>query len=116
MMSSMYGHKWVSSYGSEVDPDRVWLAALDSVTPEQIKNGLRRCATEGMEWPPSAPEFRAMCLDADKKYEDDWQHRRIAAADAEAAMKALPDKGAIERAQKVGEVVIGGLKSMFDDA
>lgn len=109
----MYGHKWVTSYGSEVDPDRVWLAALSDVTPEQIKHGLKRCVNEGMDWPPSAPEFRVLCLNLDKKYEDDWQHKRIAAADAEAAAKALPDKSAIERAAKVGGETLGRLKGFL---
>lgn len=61
-MSSMFGHKWTSSYGAEVDPDRVWLATLDGVSADQIKTGLSRLRERGDEWPPSAPEFRKLCL------------------------------------------------------
>ncbi|WLD56904.1 hypothetical protein NFC81_09185 [Salinispirillum sp. LH 10-3-1] len=57
----MYGHRWTSSYGTEIDPDKIWQACLRGVTPEQIKRGMNLLAQSGAEWPPSAPQFRAMC-------------------------------------------------------
>jgi len=81
LMASMYGHKWVSSFGAKVDPDRVWASCLKGISEEQIKHGLNRCATECKTWPPSAPEFRALCVDWSDGTSVDWEHRRIAAAD-----------------------------------
>lgn len=85
MMGSMYGHKWVSSFGATVDPDRVWASCLKGITEEQIKHGLSRCALECQTWPPSAPEFRALCTDWSDGTDVDWEHRRIAAQDREHA-------------------------------
>lgn len=60
-MAALYGHRWVSSYGAEVDPCRVWEATLSDVTEEQIKAGLRACVDQRLEWPPTAPQFRELC-------------------------------------------------------
>jgi hypothetical protein len=63
-MGSLYGHRWVSQYGSTfagIAAD-TWASALSGVTPQQIADGLRACVSEGDEWPPAAPRFRAMCL------------------------------------------------------
>ena len=57
----MYGHKWVSSYGP-TDEDDTWRLVLCGVTPEMLPKGLRACADGKHEWPPSAPEFRRMCV------------------------------------------------------
>lgn len=62
-MSAMYGHRWSSAYGLEPDPDRVWQATLSGITAEQIKSGLRKCALRADPWPPSAPEFRGLCIE-----------------------------------------------------
>ncbi len=61
-MAKIYGHKWVSSYG-EMD-DGTWLTGLGDVTPEQVGAGLEKCRTSAEPWPPTLPEFRAMCLPA----------------------------------------------------
>jgi hypothetical protein len=70
----MYGHRWSSSYGTEVDPARVWEAALSAVTDEQIKNGLRACVERNLEWPPTAPQFLSMCK---PKYENAEMYKPI---------------------------------------
>jgi hypothetical protein len=58
-MASLYGHKWASQYGSS--PDELWTAALMTLGSEQIRRGLEACVTSGDPWPPSLPEFLAMC-------------------------------------------------------
>ena len=60
-MASMYGHRWLSAYG-ERDEDGTWRRVLSGLVGEQIAKGLRGCIESGSEWPPSAPEFRRMCL------------------------------------------------------
>ena len=88
LMSSLYGHKWVSSYGAEVDPDHVWAATLYGLTEVQIRHGMRQCVDQALDWPPSAPEFRKLCTDASSV---SWEHARIAAADREFRSRAIPD-------------------------
>jgi len=65
MMASMFGHKWTSSYGDQVDPEKVWQASLKGISQDQIKRALNLLAKRGDEWPPSAPEFRSLCLYGD---------------------------------------------------
>ena len=60
-MASIYGHKWESSYGPH-DAGDVWLMALSCFTPRDLANGLNKCVTSQDPWPPSAPEFRGMCM------------------------------------------------------
>lgn len=75
MMAGLYGHKWISSYGTsdvKLDDDGnpradsgIWSKALSGVTGQQIAHGMKTCTTrtgEQAAWPPSAPEFRDMCL------------------------------------------------------
>jgi hypothetical protein len=59
-MAKIFGHRWVSSYG-EMD-DGSWLAGLHDVTVEQVKVGLERLRVSEEPWPPTLPQFRAMCL------------------------------------------------------
>jgi hypothetical protein len=63
-MAGIYGHKWASSYGD--DPDgrtaRMWGKALGDLTPQHLADGVRACVKGADAWPPSLPEFRAMCL------------------------------------------------------
>lgn len=59
-MTQLYGHRWASSYGDH-DADNIWLRALQGITPLQIGAGLERLTRSGEGWPPTAPEFRAMC-------------------------------------------------------
>ena len=92
LMSSLYGHKWVSSYGAEVDPDHVWAATLYGLTEVQIRHGMRQCVDQALDWPPSAPEFRKLCTDASSV---SWEHARIAAADRDQQRVAIehePDR------------------------
>ena len=61
-MGDLYGHKWESAFGSE--PSEGWDAALHDIEPQMIKHGLMNLAesTKHRDWPPSALEFRALCL------------------------------------------------------
>jgi len=65
----MYGHKWVSSYGANVDPDKIWQATLRGVDDNQIKKGFQKLAEKGDAFPPSAPEFRKLCIGETEHFE-----------------------------------------------
>lgn len=62
-MTEMYGHKWTSVHG---DSDSgTWGKVLHDISGQQIAIGMQACASrtdDQAEWPPSAPEFRKMCL------------------------------------------------------
>lgn len=58
-MASLYGHKWTGQYGSS--PDELWTTALTTLDSEQIRRGLAELVRSADPWPPSLPEFMAMC-------------------------------------------------------
>lgn len=58
-MVRIYGRRWTDNFG-EAD-DGTWLVGLFDVKPEDIARGLDRCRTRESPWPPTLPEFRAMC-------------------------------------------------------
>lgn len=63
-MTEMYGHKWAGTHGDS-DASGTWGKVLSGVSGDQIAAGMQACATrtgEQAAWPPSAPEFREMCL------------------------------------------------------
>ena len=82
----MYGHRWTSSFGDSVDPDRVWAATLAGLDEAQVRHGMRQCVAQGHEWPPSAPEFRKLCTGTS---DVSWEHKRVEAADRERAARTL---------------------------
>ena len=59
-MAEIYGHRWVSSYG-EIPTD-TWAKGLYGLTTRQLADGLNECMKAAQGWPPTLPEFRAMCL------------------------------------------------------
>lgn len=61
-MAEMYGHRWTGSVGVSADQDHAWASVLGGLNGQQIANGLGQLVERADDWPPSAPEFRAMCL------------------------------------------------------
>lgn len=66
----LYGHKWSSTYGDcavtdgeLTDVAKTWASGLHGITGENIAGGLRRCCDRPDAWPPTLPEFKALCLD-----------------------------------------------------
>jgi hypothetical protein len=63
LMTEMYGHKWASVHGEK--DSGTWGKVLHDISGNQIAIGMQACASrtdDHAEWPPSAPEFRKMCL------------------------------------------------------
>ena len=69
-MTHLYGHKFSAVFGeratrpdgSLTDVAQTWAGGLRGITGAQLAAGLRTCIGSGDAWPPSLPEFRAMCL------------------------------------------------------
>ncbi len=60
LMTELYGHKWTSVHGL-ADESGNWGKVLGGIDGRQLAEGIRRCTQNGDPWPPSAPEFRALC-------------------------------------------------------
>lgn len=63
-MAAIYGHRWTSSFGDAADglPADTWSGGLAGLTGDQLGRGLKACVTSADPWPPTLPQFRAMCL------------------------------------------------------
>lgn len=61
-MTKIYGHKWTSSFGDDIDPMNIWAACLKGLVMSDIKAGFNRMLDSDFSWPPSAIEFRKLCL------------------------------------------------------
>lgn len=110
LMGSMYGHRWTSSFGDTVDPDRVWAATLAGLDEVQVRHGMRQCAELGLEWPPSAPEFRKLCLG---QSDVSWEHNRIVAADRERAARSLEHRPTAASCEAVGRDNLNAMLGML---
>lgn len=64
MMLAAFGHRWESAQGRHPDgvAAGVWTAGLVGITEREVASACHRMLTQGDGWPPSLPEFRAMCL------------------------------------------------------
>ncbi|MNC34086.1 hypothetical protein D3C75_825030 [compost metagenome] len=61
-MAETYGHRWTSNFGVSADQDHAWAKHLAGLTGRQIASGLNALSGMALAWPPSAPEFRELCL------------------------------------------------------
>lgn len=66
MMMALYGSRWSSQFGEQVDRTGQWTKTLWGVTRTQMAGALELMRTSGRAWPPTAPELRAMCLGQDQ--------------------------------------------------
>lgn len=124
VMLATYGHRWESAYGRH--PEGVtaatWEAGLADIAAADIATAARNCLTFGDGWPPTLPEFRALCLGipsfADVKYDlrrahetrmpftrmvygflDHWHYSR---ADIDKAERMLRDAYELARLDRLG--------------
>lgn len=63
-MAEIYGHRWTSAYGDDPEGQaaHTWAKGLAGLRPEQLASGLTSCLASADPWPPTLPEFRALCL------------------------------------------------------
>lgn len=63
-LAAIYGHRWTSAYGD--DPAGLggdtWGVGLFGVTPAELAAGIQACILRNDSWPPTLPEFRALCF------------------------------------------------------
>lgn len=118
-MASIYGYRWNSSYDASPEDDAgeltvagdTWQRGLLGITERQVGAGIAACIASSDPWPPTLPEFRALCLGvptfaaacwqvrqpADRKtryavlmwrYLDGWQLSRATNAEAEKLLRS----------------------------
>lgn len=76
-LASIYGYRWVSAFGDSpereddqqpaghatlTDTGAIWADGLAGISPHCIAAGVRRAVFSANGFPPTLPEFRAMCL------------------------------------------------------
>lgn len=69
-MAAIYGHRWVTAFGETPENGAgrltiagdTWKRGLAGLAERQIGAGLQACVASNEPWPPTLPEFRAMCL------------------------------------------------------
>lgn len=63
-MAEIYGHRWTSAYGDDAGASagQTWARGLSGLAPAQIASGLDSVLASADEWPPTLPQFRAMCF------------------------------------------------------
>jgi hypothetical protein len=64
-MTEIYGYKWTSAYGedAEAGAGETWASGLSGLPPRAINIGLSAALVSSDPWPPTLPQFRAMCLE-----------------------------------------------------
>jgi len=67
-MTQIFGHRWTTNQGVSTiasgelsDTAKVWQMGLSSMTLAQTAEGFNRLLKVPSKWPPSLPEFIALC-------------------------------------------------------
>lgn len=58
-MTDLFGHRWASAYGPE--PSETWAVGLEDLSDGELRAGLAACLSWTEDWPPTLPQFRALC-------------------------------------------------------
>ena len=69
-MAAIYGCRWVSSFGDAPEDAQgaltvvgdTWRRGLIGLEEAQVGTGIEACIASSDPWPPTLPEFRALCL------------------------------------------------------
>ena len=63
-MGEIYGYRWTSAYGEDAEKGagETWSKGLSGISPRGIADGLSAALVSSDPWPPTLPQFRAMCL------------------------------------------------------
>jgi len=59
-MTDLFGHKWTSSH--DFSDNGSWSSFLDDLNGQQFKKGIDALKDWTESWPPTATDFRNMCL------------------------------------------------------
>ena len=67
-MTEVFGHRWISAWGESSNPDGTltstavtWAQGLSRFSLDEIRQGLEKMVEKWTYWPPTLPEFMALC-------------------------------------------------------
>ena len=60
VMTDLFGHKWTSNH--DFSDNGSWTSFLEDLSGQQFKAGIDALKDWTESWPPSATDFRSMCL------------------------------------------------------
>lgn len=103
-MGEMYGHTWASQQGDE--PNNTWIRGLSGITNDQLAIGLRACLMRPDTFPPTLPEFLAMCSGTADGFQYSGESRCHRIYEPE---RQLENKTAMEESRKAGEQFFANL-------
>jgi len=114
-MAQTYGHRWTANFGVTPKPDHAWAKHLTGLTGRQIANGLAQLSSlDNDGWPPSAPQFRTLCLRVQGLPTDDeaWEQALRGIYAHEAVRVAAKATGAFDLKQ--AKLSDKALRKVFD--
>lgn len=92
-MEHLYGHRWTGTYGKATNDTneptlsaKQWRGDLSGFAKETIRAAMATCETEFQDWPPTVPQFKALCRASAPAKADP---RNAAMLTANAAFQAL---------------------------
>jgi hypothetical protein len=98
-MGQWFGNLWESTYGTAEDQTiHAWTGALNRFSEQELAGAIRSCEDWDGKFPPTFPEFKALCMAARSAAKPNFTEQRI--ANEEKMKKGLP--GAIEHLAKHG--------------
>ena len=81
----MYGTLWTNSQGEE--PNETWAIGIGQLVNHEIGRGLTALKDGGKPFPPTLPEFMALCRD------NGWEHQASRRPAHEVLNAPIIDKG-----------------------
>lgn len=65
-LSQLFGARFIREHGKT--PSESWCEIFAQLSDKQIRKGIQVLTDKGSEWCPTAPSFRAACLQWDGRY------------------------------------------------
>jgi hypothetical protein len=78
-MRELLGQSWVRAYGeADGQTPHAWAGALGDFTPTEIGGAIQAVQDWDSAFPPTFPEFKALCLSVRAKQRPNWTQERVA--------------------------------------
>ena len=106
-MTKLFHHAWTSREGEE--PTEHWVQLLTEFTPAQIDSGFNKLLSWDSDFPPTALQFRKMCLPATISPNGGNSGAYIIYKPE----KLIEDRGYVAKRKKAGKSALNAMKGLF---
>ena len=89
----------------EDEPPMIWAYAINELTLEQVQNGIKNLVHHGKEFPPSAGQFKDLCI-----MSFEWETQAHKPIDPATLLTKQPTVEDTE----IGKAALNAMKGMFD--